>query len=327
MFNGLVNLHDFVVLARKLRSSRRSVTIAKLFSSGASRVKHSWQHTDTAPVHWWNVPAVHERWNRLITGDPSIPYQTYVYGRYLASQHSITGLSLGCGIGLKEEQWVRSCPNLHLTGTDISEQRIAQAASNAASQGLQEQLQFRTADIHTEEHPDASLDLIIADGSLHHFHSLHHILPKLSRWLKKDGLFIVNDYVGPARFQWSDRQLDTVNAALKMIPDTLRTELDGSIKKKVYRPGRLSMIISDPSEAVESDRIDAALHRYFRIKERTPYGGMLLQNVLKGIAHHFVESKGPAAEVLLRLFQEEDRIIASGELTSDFCFYVCTKKG
>lgn len=327
MFNGLVNPHDFVILARKLRSAGRRVTIAKLFGNSSSRVQHAWEHTDAAPVHWWNVPAIHERWNRLITGDPSLPYQTHVYRRYLASRLAVTGLSLGCGIGLKEEQWIRSCPNLHLTGTDISEQRIAQAASNAASQGMQDRLHFRTSDIHTEEHPDGSFDLIIADGSLHHFHSLHLVLPKLHRWLKKDGLLVVNDYVGPSRFQWSDRQLDAINAMLRSIPEALRIEVNGSVKKKVYRPGRLSMIISDPSEAVESDRIDAALHRHFRILERTPYGGMLLQNVLKGIAHHFVEPHGLAADVLLRLFQEEDRIITSGELPSDFCFYICTKEG
>ena len=59
--------------------------------------------------------------------------------------------------------------------------------------------------------------------------------------------------------------------------------------------------------------------------ERTPYGGMLLQNILKGIAHHFLEPKGAAADVLHRLFAEEDRYLASGELPSDFCFYICMK--
>ena len=58
---------------------------------------------------------------------------------------------------------------------------------------------------------------------------------------------------------------------------------DGRIKKKIHRPGRLSMFLNDPSESAESHLIEDAIAGRFRVLERKEYGGTLLQLIFKDI--------------------------------------------
>ena len=52
-----------------------------------------------------------------------------------------------------------------------------------------------------------SYDLVLAEGALHHFTPLHAVYDKIFRALKEGGYLVINDFVGPTRFQWTDRQL------------------------------------------------------------------------------------------------------------------------
>lgn len=323
MFNNLITVHDLVVFYRKFKKQSAIAALSRLFGSKSRRVELAWKHTKSISSNWWDVPAVTERWNTLITGSPKVTVQQYVCERYFKSEKPLIGVSLGCGAGNKEIEWVKQCGLLHLTGIDISENRIRQAAESAAAHNVNNRLTFRTGSVYDLAYGDRSLDLVIADGALHHFHDLETLLPKIRRWMKSDGLFIVNEYVGPARFQWTEKQLNIINRLLEKMPERFRRDSDGYRKTTVHRPGRLSMILSDPSEAVESDRIEPLLHRYFSVVEQKPYGGMILQNLLKGIAHHFMNGEREADALLRQWCALEDDYICNGELPSDFIFFVC----
>lgn len=323
MFNNLININDLLAFYRKLKKKKTLSTLGNLFRSKSRRVELAWMHINNLSSNWWDIPAITKRWNRLITGSPDISYQQFVCKQYLTSERMLTGVSLGCGTGNKEIEWVKWSRNLHLTGIDISEKRIRQAIRNSASQKLNDRLSFSIGSVYDLVYEDQSLDLIITDGALHHFHDLHTLLQRIHRWLKDDGLFIVNEYVGPARFQWTDKQLQVINGLLENMPEQYRRDIDGYRKTKVYRPGRFSMILSDPSEAVESDRIEPLLMQYFTIIESKPYGGTILQNLLKGIAHHFMKGERDADELLNQWCVLEDEYLRNGELTSDFKFFIC----
>ena len=78
------------------------------------------------------------------------------------------------------------------------------------------------------------------------------------------------------------------------------------------------MLASDPSEAVRSDEIVPLLAERFDIVERTPLGGSLLQFLLHGIAGNLHDA---AAQPWLELlFEIEDRLMALGEIQSDFVY-------
>jgi hypothetical protein len=108
------------------------------------------------------------------------------------------------------------------------------------------------------------------------------------------------------------------------VPTTFKTRKNSTtIKSKVYFPGLLRMVISDPSEAVESATILPLMEKHFKLLEQKNYGGNLLTFILKDIAHHF--NKPQAQPTLQKLFKLEDEILKQ-EQQSDFVFAVYQKK-
>jgi hypothetical protein len=54
---------------------------------------------------------------------------------------------------------------------------------------------------------------------LHHVDDLEHMLDQAAASLRREGLFVVNEYVGPARFQWLDKTQDPMNRILELHPE------------------------------------------------------------------------------------------------------------
>jgi hypothetical protein len=165
--------------------------------------------------------------------------------------------------------------------------------------------------------------VVIAEHCLHHFAPVTDVLGGLKSRLHPNGWLFVDDFVGATRYQWPTRQLEAVNALLDLIPAHLRRQQDGSLKGHVHRPSLLSMILDDPSEAIESSKILPALREHFEIIELRPYGGSLLHLALSGIAHNFVTDDPEVGRVLEMCASAEDALLAAGEIESDFIVAVC----
>jgi hypothetical protein len=154
-------------------------------------------------------------------------------------------------------------------------------------------------------------------------------LLKVHRALKPTGYLVASEFIGPTRFQWTDRQLEVVNGILAILPPLYRQRWsDGRIKKKAYRPSRLSMMMGDPSEAVESGCIVPLLERHFEVVERRDYGGTIIHPLFDDIAHNFLsedgEEKDEEARRLIELcFYIEDTLLELGHIQSDFALLVC----
>lgn len=113
-------------------------------------------------------------------------------------------------------------------------------------------------------------DLAIAFGALHHVAALQHLCQQLRQALKPDSYIFVNEFVGPARFQWTEQQLALINRVASVLPpDWCRTPW--------VEPTPLEDIIAaDPSEAVCSDQVVSVLSEHFEIVDYCEYGGSLL---------------------------------------------------
>ena len=96
---------------------------------------------------WWAIPQVIERWNHFISGDPGILYSEHVARTYLAGRTGLTGLSLGCGTGVREILWSRLGVFNRLVGIDLAPERIEYANKEAERLGLAGLLEYRTADV------------------------------------------------------------------------------------------------------------------------------------------------------------------------------------
>jgi SAM-dependent methyltransferase len=263
----------------------------------------------------------------LVSGDPATDHVRYIAQTHLAGKRALRGISLGCGTGVREQRWAREGLFSRIDGYDPSPARIAHASREAVASGLGEVLRFHEGDARTLELEPEICDVVFFEGSLHHISPLTVALERVARWLRPQGFLLVDDFIGPTRMQWTTRQLEVINALLQLLPARLRTRYDGrSLKDRLVRPSRLSMWLSDPSEAVESGRILPLLRELFEVVELRPYGGSVLHMLLSEIAHNF-RADDPAAKRALRLcFEAEDLLLASGELASDFALVVCRKR-
>lgn len=323
MLGNLINIHDFGRLLREINEHGIRKLLAKL-RGGTSRVQESWKHIEREPSNWWDVKEVVDRWDRIITGCKNKPFRDYVVEKYLSNPKQVQALSLGCGTGSKELEWVKTGAIHSLEGYDISPTRIGHANERSAAMGYGEKAKFFVANVAGLS-LDRQFDLILFEDSLHHFSPIRNILQKVKTWLADDGILVVKDFVGPSRFQWTDNQLDAVNSALALLPEKYARLRTGRIKRKIHRPGGLAMYLNDPSEAAESSLILPTITTLFTIVEHKDLGGSLLHLVLKDIARNFAPEDEESKEVIRMLFTLEDDLLTTGRLQSDFAFLVCRK--
>ena len=319
MLHNWLNHHDLIRLAEKVRDGNLRRVLGRFFLPSAKRVQKAWHAGASPPVHWWDIPAVRRRWNRKITGDENTDHYAYFTQKYFGREGRLVALSPGCGRGEVERRWAAEGAFARIEGVDLSPDRIAYARRQARRDGLDHLLHFSVGDVHRLDWRESAYDIVIFEGALHHFSGIDRVLKKAARALKPDGYLFLNEFVGPARFQWTDRQLQAVNGLLHVLPERFRVRYGTSrLKRQVYRPGKLWMLLSDPSEAVESDRIRTAVKRYFEPVEEKEYGGTVLSLLFSEIAHNFLTEENGARTWLQFCFDAEDLLLEQGELTSDY---------
>ncbi len=326
MFRNFINVHDVMNVFTKGMKSLSAVA-AKLSRSKENRVKDAWANTDCPPNNWWDVPDVNERWNRLISGKKNVEYYEYIAKKYLRNRKNLIALSLGCGTGHRELKWAGLKKFKTIDAVDISKPRIDMAIEEAREKGYDRIIAYKVADVYKMEMAELHYDAIFAEGSLHHFSPLNVLLQRINTSLKPGGYFIINEFVGPTRFQWTDRQIEVINGILSIIPAKYKTLWKSEkTKSNIIRPSKLRMILEDPSEAVESSNIMALINQIFDVVEVRPYGGTILHMLLSGIGHNFLSSEKEAQRWLSMLFEVEDLLMLEKELSSDFVVAVCRKR-
>jgi SAM-dependent methyltransferase len=326
VLNNWVNADDFALIARRIREGGLRRIIGRVFGGRQVRVETAWRKSEIPPTNWWDIPEVVERWNTKITGTADKDFNAYVAETYFSDRTDLTAISLGCGTGVREKRWAETGRFAGIDGFDLSAPRIEAARELARSSGLTDVLRFEVADVFNTE-IDSTYDVVIVEGSLHHFSPLETILEQIQLLLRDDGYLLVNEFVGPTQFQWTDRQLKEINQLISALPDRLKTKWDGeSIKKRVARPSKLCIRYGDPSEAIESARIMPLLERMFEPVEIRAYGGTILHMLFYEIAHNFCSDDPEAKKWLQACFDTEDTLIDSNVLTSDFVAGIFKKK-
>lgn len=324
MFGNLINRHDALRVGRKLRRGQLDKLVSKVRVRGTDRVVTHWSAVDPSLQEWWAVPAVVSRWNAFASGDPEVGFPQHVAKTWLAGRSGLRALSLGCGTGGNEVIWAGTGAFEQITGVDISPDRIEHATGQAKELGLDHVLSFRAADVAELLRAGETYDIVLGLQSLHHFDRLDETMDLIAGLLNPGGLLIVDEFVGPTKFQWTDGQLRAVDALLAELPEDRRRLADGRLKRRAVRPSLLSMRLDDPSEAVDAARLLPALRSRYRVLEERPYGGTVLHVALSGIAQNFRDDGPATAELVERCFAAEDAVLA--ELGHDFVFMVCEPK-
>lgn len=304
-----------------------AVTDAALEIAGAHWGKQARaQIEQIKPSSWVECPIViAEYMNPLISGHAEIGWLEAV-----AREHFPTpvarALSLGCGGGGLERHGLQLRIATMFDAYDVSPEAVKLAKSLAVDSGQAAAINYAVANLNKLEFPEQRYGAVFASQSLHHIEALEHYLGQVQKTLLPDGLFIFNEFIGPNQFQWTDAQLHHANRLLAKVPERLRQMIrEPGVKHQIERPTVAFMNSYDPTEAIRSKEIMPIVEKYFSIVWRKDFGGTLLHLVLDNIAGNLsISDEG--LQLLREFFAEEQRLIASGEIDSDFTVVVARKK-
>jgi SAM-dependent methyltransferase len=235
-------------------------------------------------------------------------------------------LSLGCGSGGLERHGLQLGIANYFDAFDVAEGAIKVAREEAEASGQIQSINYQTADLNRIELEADCYAAVFASQSVHHIENLEHYMAQVDNALTRNGLFIVNEFVGPNQFQWTDAQLHHAQKLLDSIPEHLKTCIrEEGVKQTVDKPTIEAMNAYDPTEAIRSEDIIPQIEAHFDIIDRREFGGTLLHLVLDNIAGNLSECE-EGKEILRRFFVEEKRLIETAEIQSDFVVLIARKR-
>ncbi len=258
----------------------------------ASAVAAIWDANTHKPPpprsRWWMSPTIVRHINRIVCGE-DIDGVSAGFHRML-KQHLPTGMarkavSVGCGTAQKEISLVEMglVDSFHLY--EISKARIDIGRQNIDRRGLSNRITFHHEDAF-EACQARDFDLVYWNNALHHMMDTRQAVQWSFDRLGQTGLFAMDDFVGPSRFQWTDRMLEFGTLIRAWMSDhhlSHPTDETKTIPRVVKRPSIAKMIKADPSEAADSANIIPAIKSVFPESQVTATGGTLYHTALNDI--------------------------------------------
>ncbi|MHA7111709.1 class I SAM-dependent methyltransferase [Sunxiuqinia elliptica] len=307
---NILNNGDFWELFTKAKEKGGAFFFKKISFNSKKRTQSTFSSQKRQGANWWIIPEVKERENRKISGDAYKTFDKHLIECHLKNKRDLQLLSVACGSGNREITLSKSGFFKHVTGIDLSPDLIQEAQQKVHKMQLTN-VSFEQADFYDFKMENNFYDVILFHSALHHFQKIEEIALRVKTSLKRDGILVLNEFVGKNRLQFTKHELFQMNKLLTTIPKPYRKRyLTKITKQKIYAPGVLRMIVSDPSEAVESETILPVIHKHFKVIEEKKIGGDLLMMVLKDIAHHFVNSNNQESKQILQdLFEKEDEYL------------------
>jgi SAM-dependent methyltransferase len=273
--------------------------------------------------YWLNNKLVEESTYRLMTDRPT-HWLGWLLNDYFAQRSFVRSLSVCCGDGAHEIQLYESGKVQCVHGFDISAGAIKQAVARFESVAAPtDRYWFEVRNVNALQ-LEGSFDLILSTGALHHTTNLEDLLVKLEGLLAPNGYFVVVEFIGPNRFQWTDRQVEIANRILRTLdPSYMR---DGH-RTRFERPSIESMLRSDPSEAVRSIDVYPLVKQHFDVRYERFYNGTLLHQLHPLLATELANRGQRDFDSIVRLILlMEDLLIKHQVLPSDFVFLICQKR-
>jgi SAM-dependent methyltransferase len=268
---------------------------------------------------FWQSPVARAAINRRITGDPELGPETYFARRHGPTIVAPHALSLRASDAKLELALVEAGTCEQLIGLDDDQARIDFAAGRVP-EPLRKQVGFRRGTLEDFQAP-GPLGAVVCRSFLHRRADLEDVVDRLAALLAPGGVIFVEDFVGPARFQWTDGQLETINRLLARLPDELLTDLaatDGRRKRSVERPDSEAWLAANSQEAVRSDEILPTLDARFERVEVCLYGGAVFHQLFSRIMGNFA-----GHPELVGVLMEVDALLTdSGALSSDYAWGV-----
>lgn len=225
-------------------------------------------------------PEIEQYINRRISGDPTINWIEYAVNKYCRQrERPIHCLSLGCGNGGLERAIAKLDGFDSCDAYDLAEERVKTARQLAESQELRH-ITYHVADVNAVQLQPNRYDAVWINMALHHFESLEHICQQIQQSLKQDGVLILQEYIGPNRFQFPERQKEIANLCLRLLPPEYRAPVPAAVTRILERSSLThkgpAHFISRTLDKVKDGDLLGAVRRRAAIY-RTKWTGQTLQ--------------------------------------------------
>jgi len=313
-------------IVQRIRDFFRSSTRdARAFELWGDRARE--RQSSTRPILAWTDSLVVSRQyiHPTISGLPDENWLDWSARRYFPTPAELA-LSIGSGDGGLERHGLSVGLAKRFEAFDASPGAVELARQLAQKHGLEDRVTYSVADLNEYQFMPGRYDAVFASMAVHHIRDLEHVFSQLHLALKPGGLLVVNEFVGPNQFQWTDRQMELADDLLNQVPERYRRSLmSGHIKGRVVRQTLADMNTVDPTEAVRSADIIPLMRSHFDLVEQVDYGGTLLNLVLEEIAGNFNDTAEDLA-VLKPLFDAERRYMDTNVIQSDFAILVARSR-
>lgn len=291
-------------------------------SDAQDRISAKWSSVYRAHqefrIRWWQSPCIIDHINRKLSPSASPDASMGLAERALAKAGARApfahGVSVGCGNGFKEINLMKRGLVRSFTLFELADEGVRQARELAAKNGFAGRVEVVQGDAFDIVKDENRFDFVHWNNSLHHMMDVEQAVAWSHRICKPEGMFYMDDFVGPSRFQWTDRMLEIASAARRLLPkrylrrsapqacglaglrSSLTSLLFGDTRRgyhpvDIHRPDAASIIAEDPSEAADSGRILEAIRRHFPDAEIINTGGVIYHMTLNDILANFDEER------------------------------------
>lgn len=175
-------------------------------------------------IPWWESgSALRKQINSKISGNPKLDWVDHTLNQYYSTRLPLSNcLSIGCGNGETERRLARIGVFKHCDGYEsVGEIEIQTAIKEANTVGY-DHITYHVVEFDNFDLPPNTYELAYTRDALQHIEDLEHVLYQISQALKSNGLLVLNGYIGPNRFQFSNRQKELSNLCLGLIPERYR---------------------------------------------------------------------------------------------------------
>jgi len=238
---------------------------------------------------WWDSPLIIKECETVITGNPGGHFYEFLRGQCM-----IESLEKGLSISNRLKGMIK---NLITYGICKSFDVIDGEDKIAA-------LQAGTLDIK-----EGFYDLFLSIDALNRIKNLNSFLEKIDYALADKGVIISLEYIGPANFQWSDKETEIAD----MIYKSLNDKASG-------------LSAGNTAGAVSSVDVIPAIERIFDISTVRYFGSPLDDLVFNKILDRFDENDGKDSALLKTIIRFEHILVKQGVLENSYALIIARKR-
>ena len=263
-------------LAKRTNGSRLSATDTSKMpvykkDSAIGKAAEKWnQHTETRfgkdlGISWWEAGTEIQRHiNRKTSGRPDVGWIQYTLDTHHADlkPSQTRFVSLGCGTGGLERAIAKLVRFKEFDAYDVSEKSVEKARELASAEGLRG-INYLVSDVNQIRLQQSSYDAVWVNAAMHHFDNLEHICGEIALGMKPNGVLVMQEYIGPNRFQFPERQKDIANHCINLLPERYRTLVPEALERQSKLPavGQRAFLRKVLNRARNGDLLGAVRHR------------------------------------------------------------------